>query len=96
MADGTLSGRYDREGARLRGDREFIIVKRPQREQTRAKSEEYLLEVLPNGKRRYVSSLWQTTEPDVYTIEYQRTRYRVSIAAAEAYFDEATFDHTQP
>jgi hypothetical protein len=52
------------------------------------------LEVLPNGKRRYVSSLWQTTEPDVYTIEYQRTRYRVSIAAAEAYFDEATFDRS--
>jgi hypothetical protein len=27
----------------------------------------------------------------VYTIEYQRTRYRVHIAAAEAYFDEVTY-----
>jgi hypothetical protein len=87
----SLAGKYEREGARLRGEREFIIVKRPPKERTRAKSGEYLLEVKPNGKRRYVSSLWETTEEDVYTIEYQRTRYRVHIASAEAYFDEVTY-----
>ena len=87
----TLTGKYEREGSRLRGEREFIIVKRPTEQRTRAKSDEYLLEVKPNGSREYVSSLWKTTEDDVFAIEYNRTRYRVHIAEAEAYFDEVTF-----
>lgn len=91
MAKKTLAGRYEREGSRLRGEREFIIAKRPASERTRAKSREYLLEVKPNGSRSYVSSLWPTTDEDVFAIEFQRTRYKVHIAEAEAYFDEVTF-----
>jgi hypothetical protein len=91
MEKKTLAGEYEREGSRLRGEREFILAKRPQSEQTRAKSKEYLLEVKPNGSRRYVSSLWPTKEDNVYAIEYNRTRYRVHITEAVVTFDEVTF-----
>jgi len=91
MAKNTLAGEYQREGSRLRGEREFIMVKRPKAERTRAKSAEYLLEVKPNGSRRYVSSLWPTTEEDVFVIEYNRTRYRVNVTDALVTFDEVTF-----
>ena len=91
----TLAGRYDREGSRLRNeDFEFIIVRRPETERTRAKSAEYLLRVNEDNRRSYVSSLWATNEEDVFSIEYNRTRYRVHIAEAEAYFDEVTFDRS--
>ena len=91
MKENTLAGEYEREGSRLRGEREFILVKRPEAERTRAKSGEYLLEVKPNGSRRYVSSLWPTTEDGVYAIEFNRTRYRVHITEALVTFDEVTF-----
>jgi hypothetical protein len=68
----TLAGKYDREGSRLRGERELLIVTRPAKERTRAKAEEYLLEVKPNGSRDYVSSLWKTNEEGVYRIEHNR------------------------
>lgn len=91
MAKNTLAGEYQREGSRLRGEREFIIVTRPEAERTRAKAAEYILEVKPDGGRRYVSSLWPTTEDGVYAIECNRTRYRVHISDAIATFDEVTF-----
>jgi len=91
----TLAGRYDREGSRLRNeDFEFIIVRRPETERTRAKTAEYILKVNEDNRRSYVSSLWPTNEDGVFTIEYNRTRYRVNIAASEAYFDEVTFDRS--
>ena len=91
----TLAGRYDREGSRLRNeDFEFIIVRRPETERTRAKAAEYLLRVNPDNSRNYLSSLWATNEDGVFTIEYEGTRYRVDIAEAEAYFDEVTYDRS--
>ena len=91
----TLAGRYDREGSRLKNeDFEFIVVRRPETERTRAKTAEYVLRVNEDNRRSYVSSLWPTTEADVFMMEYNRTRYRVHIAEAEAYFDEVTFDRT--
>ena len=87
----TLAGKYDREGSRLRGERELLIVTRPAKERTRAKAEEYLLEVKPNGSRDYVSSLWKTNEEGVYRIEHNRTRYEVSITDAVVFIDEATY-----
>lgn len=94
MGKKTLIGRYVREGSRLHGPNEFIIAKRPPSEVTRAKTSEYLLRVRRDGKRSYISSLWPTLEADVYTIEYNRTRYKVTIAEAEAYFDEANQSRT--
>jgi len=89
MAQKTLIGRYVREGSRLHGPHEFIIARRPPSEVTRAKTGEYLLRVRRDGRRTYISSLWPTLEPNVFTIEFNRTRYKVTIASAEAYFDEA-------
>lgn len=94
MAKKTLTGRYNREGSRLHGPHEFILAKRPESEQTRAKTREYLLKVRRDGRRLYISSLWPTLEEDVFTIEYNRTRYRVTITEAEAYFDEANETRT--
>jgi|DEB0MinimDraft_10_1074344.scaffolds.fasta_scaffold487399_2 hypothetical protein len=34
---------------------------------------------------------FETTEEDVYIIEYGSTQYRVYIAAAEVYFDVVTY-----
>lgn len=95
MASKTLSGKYQREGSRLRNEeRELLIVSRPDKERTRAKSGEYILEIKPDGSRRYVSSLWPTSEEEVYVMEFQRTRYKVSLAGADVYFDEVTFDRS--
>jgi len=95
MASKTLSGKYEREGSRLRNEeRELLIVSRPAKERTRAKSGEYLLEIKPDGSRRYVSSLWPTNEDETFVIEFQRTRYRVSLAELDVYFDEVTFDRS--
>ena len=89
MPSKSLVGRYTREGSRLIGPHNFIIAQRPPTEVTRAKTQEYLLLVKKDGRRTYISSLWATLETDVFTIEFQRTRYKVTIAEAEAYFDEA-------
>ena len=75
----------------MKGERELLIVTRPAKERTRAKAEEYLLEVKPNGSRSYVSSLWRTTEEGVYRIEHNRTRYEVSITDAVVFIDEVTY-----
>jgi hypothetical protein len=91
METKTLAGKYEREGSRLKGERELLIVTRPAKERTRAKAEEYLLEVKPNGSRSYVSSLWRTTEEGVYRIEHNRTRYEVSITDAVVFIDEVTY-----
>jgi hypothetical protein len=87
----TLAGKYKREGSRLKGERELLIVTRPAKERTRAKAEEYILEVHPTGDRSYVSSLWHTNEEGVYRIEYNRTRYEVSITDAVVFIDEVTY-----
>jgi hypothetical protein len=91
METKTLAGKYDREGSRLRGERELLIVTRPAKERTRAKAEEYILEVHPNGKRSYVSSLWATTQDGTYRIEYNRTRYEVNITESVVFIDEVTY-----
>ena len=75
----------------MKGERELLIVTRPAKERTRAKSEEYILEVHPKGNRSYVSSLWHTNEEGVYRIEYNRTRYEVSITDAVVFIDEVTY-----
>ena len=35
----------------------------------------FLLEVLPNGKRRYISSLWTSDQTSTYSFEYGGVRY---------------------
>ena len=87
----TLAGKYEREGSRLKGERELLIVTRPAKERTRAKAEEYILEVHPTGNRSYVSSLWHTNEKGVYRIEHNRTRYEVNITESVVFIDEVTY-----
>ena len=87
----SLAGEYKRAGSRLSGERELLIVTRPQKERTRAKAGEYLLEIQAGGKRSYVSSLWATTEEGVYCIEHNRTRYEVTITDAVVFIDEVTY-----
>jgi hypothetical protein len=87
----TLAGKYEREGSRLKGERELLIVTRPAKERTRAKTSEYILEIYSNGDRAYVSSLWPTTQDGTYRIEYNRTRYEVNITESVVFIDEVTY-----
>ena len=36
----------------------------------------FLLEVLPNGKRKYISSLWPGSSDNTYSFEYGGIRYQ--------------------
>jgi hypothetical protein len=87
----SLAGKYKREGSRVEGDRTLLFCTRPPHERTRAKTAEYFMEILPTGKRRYVSSLWATEDPNVYGMEYNRTRYTVSVTDAVVFIDEVTY-----
>jgi hypothetical protein len=58
-------------------DRTFIVSNR--KRPTRGKSELYLLEVLPDGKRRYVSSLYPTDHPGTYRFEKDTRWYLLRI-----------------
>lgn len=75
----------------MKGERELLIVTRPAKERTRAKTSEYILEIYSNGDRAYVSSLWPTTQEGTYRIEYNRTRYEVNITDSVVFIDEVTY-----
>jgi hypothetical protein len=75
-----LLGEYNREGSRLGkvdGGR-MIISRRKANPTTPNKTENFLLYVHPDGKRSYVSSLWQTSSTDVFSFEYAGVRYQLN------------------
>lgn len=72
-----LSGTYTRQGSTLTGPFKLILAHRSTI--TSAKSFLYVLRVHENGRRSYVSSLWETPSPGLYWAEYRGVRYTVTV-----------------
>jgi len=73
----TLAGQYTRQGSKLTGPLTLLLVQRGST--TAAKADTYVLLVHPNGKRSYVSSLWDGPSPGTYALEYKGVRYAVTL-----------------
>jgi hypothetical protein len=81
-----FEGTLERNGKKIftkQGD--FLITPRQPSKQSSSKTSVYLLHIDTNGKRRYVSSLWEQA-PNVYELEYGRIRYRLTLTDTSAIF----------
>ena len=75
-----LTGQYTRHGGKLTSTTTpltLLLVHRGST--TQAKASTYVLQVHPNGKRSYVSSLWDGPSPGTYALEYRGVRYAVTL-----------------
>ena len=72
-----LAGQYVREGSKLTGPNTLLLVHREAT--TKAKANTFVLRVLDDGRRSYVSSLWDSPSPGTYAIEYRGIRYTVTL-----------------
>lgn len=80
-----LTGQYVRHGGKLTSittSCTLLLVTR--KDTTPAKAQVYVLQVLPNGKRTYVSSLWEGPSPGSYAIEYRGRRYTLTMTGEAA------------
>lgn len=73
-----LTGQYVRDGGKLTGPCTLLLVRRSTT--TNAKTSSYVLRVTSDGRRAYVSSLWEGPYPDQYALEYKGRRYTLTIA----------------
>ena len=78
----TLTGEYVREGSKLTGSCTLLLVNRTTT--THAKAASYVLRVYPDGRRSYVSSLWQGPTPGTFALEYHRQRYTLTLTESMA------------
>ena len=83
-----LTGTYIRQGSTLNGPLKLLLDHRAST--TKAKSSLYVLRVDPNGKRSYVSSLWDTPSPGTYGAEYRGIRYTVTVTEDRVTFTTGT------
>jgi hypothetical protein len=82
----TFEGTHDRNGSRIYTQPDqLLIAERPAPKTSNAKSTQYLLRINAQGKRQYVSSLWEQA-PNVYELEYGRIRYRLTLKDTAAIF----------
>ena len=72
-----LTGQYVRQGSTLTGPSTLLLVHRAS--STKAKASTYVLRVADDGKRSYVSSLWDSSPPGTYALEYRGIRYTVTL-----------------
>ena len=84
----TLTGEYTRHGSKLTGSCTLLLVNRTTT--THAKAASYVLRVYPDGRRSYVSSLWQGPTPGTYAMEYRGTRYTLTLSESTAAVVPAT------
>jgi len=77
----ALPGRYNRTGSRLtREDGTGLIITHRKKDPNRPnKAENFLLYVSSEGRKGYVSSLWETTTTGLYSFEYGGTRYNLDL-----------------
>lgn len=73
----SLTGQYTRQGSKLTGPVTLLLVHRAAT--TKAKAATYVLRVADDGKRSYVSSLWDGPSPGTYALEYRGVRYAVTL-----------------
>ena len=75
-----LTGQYTRQGGKLTSSTSsttLLLVHRTTT--TTAKASTYVLLVHPNGRRSYVSSLWDGPTAGTYALEYRGIRYTVTM-----------------
>ncbi len=72
-----LTGQYVRQGSKLTGPVTLLLVHRAST--TKAKASTYVLRVADDGKRSYLSSLWDSSPPGTYALEYRGIRYAVTL-----------------
>lgn len=77
-----LTGQYVRQGSTLTGPTTLLLVHRAST--TKAKASTYVLRVADDGKRSYLSSLWDGPAPGTYALEYKGIRYAVTLTDADA------------
>ena len=75
-----LTGNYTRHGGKLTSSTSPVTLLLVHRTSTTvAKAHTYVLLVHPDGKRAYVSSLWDGPTPGTYALEYKGVRYAVTL-----------------
>ena len=72
-----LTGQYVRQGSKLTGPVTLLLVHREAT--TKAKANTFVLRVQDDGRRSYVSSLWDSSPPGTYALEYRGIRYAVTL-----------------
>lgn len=72
-----LTGQYIRQGSKLTGPTTLLLVHRAAT--TKAKASTYVLQVQDDGRRTYVSSLWDSPSPGTYALEYRGVRYALTL-----------------
>ncbi len=72
-----LTGHYVRQGSKLTGPVTLLLVHRAAT--TKAKANTFVLRVQDDGRRSYVSSLWDGPSPGTYALEYRGIRYAVTL-----------------
>lgn len=83
-----LTGQYIRQGSKLTGPVTLLLVHRAAT--TKAKADTFVLRVLDDGRRSYVSSLWDSSTPGTYALEYRGIRYTVTLTADLATVEPVT------
>ncbi len=78
----TLTGEYTRHGGKLSGPVDLLLVHRGTT--TTAKAHTFVLLVHPDGRRTYVSSVWDGPTPGTYALEYRGTRYTMTLSDSTA------------
>lgn len=73
----SLTGQYARQGSTLTGPTTLLLVHRAST--TKAKASTYVLRVADDGRRSYVSSLWDSSPAGTYALEYRGIRYVVTL-----------------
>jgi hypothetical protein len=80
----TFEGTHDRNGSRIYTQPDqLLIAERPAPKTSNAKSTQYLLRINAQGKRQYVSSLWEQSN-NVYEFEFARIRYKMILTPTTA------------
>lgn len=74
----ALTGLYTRHGSKLTGPCTLLLVHRSTT--TTAKADTFALLVHPNGRRSYVSSVWNGPTPGTYALEHKGIRYALTLS----------------
>jgi hypothetical protein len=74
----ALTGEYTRHGSKLTGPCTLLLVHRGTT--TTAKAHTFALLVHPDGRRSYVSSVWDGPTPGTYALEHKGIRYALTLS----------------
>lgn len=84
----ALTGEYIRHGSKLTGPCTLLLVHRGTT--TTAKAHTFALLVQQDGRRSYVSSVWDGPTAGTYALEYRGTRYTLTLSENTAAVVPAT------